>query len=313
MDGLRGYSSPYNLGHKNLQGFFEGTVHIQEKIDGSQFSFGAVAVAEDEVWLQIRSHHKPILDFANAGMFQKGVDVVVDLFQRGLLIDGWTYRCEYLSKPRHNTLRYDRVPHNHLMLFDIDKGDQDYIPPERLDATAEAMGIEAVQYLGFVEGKKPLDFWMKFLEYDSVLGGTKIEGVVLKNYSRFDERDNKVMMAKLVSEVFREKHTKDWKKKNPSQNAFVEDVIQMLATEARWAKARQHLAEAGELINAPQDIPLLMREINRDVFEECADEVKEMLFKHFWKKIARGLTRGMPEWYKRVLAEEFFNDTEITA
>lgn len=303
MTGIRGYSSPLNMGHKGLQGFFEGTVHISEKVDGSQFSFGVV-----DGELLIRSHNQQILDFENAGMFQEGINVAVDLFKRGLLGEGYTYRCEYLKKPRQNTLRYNRIPYNHLMLFDVDRGDQDYLAPDQLQAIAEMLGIEAVPYLGHVDNKMPLDFWKEFLELESVLGGTKIEGIVLKNYALFDERGNKVLMAKLVSEVFKEKHEKEWKKNNPSQNAFIEDIIQMLATEARWMKARQHLREDGVLIDAPQDIPLLFREVNRDVMEECADEVKEMLFKHFWKIIARGLTRGLPVWYKRVLAEEFFND-----
>jgi hypothetical protein len=37
---LRSYSSPFNLGHKALEDLFDGTVTVQEKIDGSQFSFG---------------------------------------------------------------------------------------------------------------------------------------------------------------------------------------------------------------------------------------------------------------------------------
>ena len=39
---IRSYSSPFNLGHKALAVLFSGSVTVQEKIDGSQFSFGIV-------------------------------------------------------------------------------------------------------------------------------------------------------------------------------------------------------------------------------------------------------------------------------
>ncbi len=54
-----------------------------------------------------------------------------------------------------------------------------------------------------------------------------------------------------------------------------------------------------------------MREIPTDVLKECEDEIKEKLFKHFWPKISRGVTRGIPEWYKDQLAKQAFEtDTE---
>jgi len=53
-----------------------------------------------------------------------------------------------------------------------------------------------------------------------------------------------------------------------------------------------------------------MQEVNRDVLEDCADEIKERLYKQFWGQISRGLTRGLPEWFKQLLAEEMLSDQE---
>lgn len=297
MNRLRGYSSPFSLGHKYLKGFWKGTIYASEKIDGSQFSFGLV-----EGELVCRSRRQQI-DLDDAGMFKLALATARDLADQKMLVEGVTYRGEYLSKPKHNTMAYDRVPRGNIILFDIDEGDQDYVLPGLVTASAEAMDIEAVPVLASYELKPELSAVTNLLETESVLGGGKIEGVVLKNYELFGQ-DKKVLMAKVVSEVFREKHSKSWKVRNPGQKDFVRTLTEGFATEARWMKAVQHLREAGELQDIPQDIPQVMREIVRDVEEDLREEVVDALYAHFWPQIRRGLTKGVAEWYKRLLAEE---------
>jgi len=294
MKNLRSYSSPFNLGHKALADLFDGKVIVQEKIDGSQFSFG---VRDGELFCRSRNQQ---IDFDDSGMFALAVATAKD--RQSMLEDGWTYRSEFLAKPKQNTLVYDRVPIGNVILFDIDAGDQDYLPPNQVSFTAEHIGLEYTPTWTHI-GKPSMDQLNLWLEQKSILGNATIEGLVFKNYSKYGP-DKKVLMGKYVSEKFREEHGKDWKQRNPGQNLFLANLVERYATEARWAKARQHLREAGELINAPQDIPLLLREANRDVLEECGDEIKEALFEHFWRQVSKGLTRGLPEWYKEQLAKE---------
>ncbi len=298
MSRLRGYSSPFNLGHKALKGFWHGNVYVTEKIDGSQFSFGLV-----EGELICRSRRQQV-DLDDPGMFKLAVATARDLMDQGMLVEGATYRGEFLSKPKHNTMAYDRVPRGNIILFDIDKGDQDYITPKIVAVNAASMDLEAVPRLATYYANKPeLKEVTALLETESVLGGGKIEGVVLKNYELFGP-DAKALMAKVVSETFREKHTKSWKVRNPSKGEFVDMLTKGFATEARWMKAVQHLRELGEIQGIPQDIPQVMREIVRDVEGELQDEIRDQLYDHFWPLIRRGLTRGSAEWYKRLLAEE---------
>jgi len=296
---LRSYSSPFNVGHKALEDFWTGEVYVQEKIDGSQFSFG---IRDGQ--LICRSRNQMIE--GDPGMFDLGVGYAQELFTAGKLTEGWTYRGEYLRKPRHNTLRYGRAPQNYIILFDIDKGDQDYILPTYLPEIAAQLGLEAVPLLGVLDARPPLEELKRYLNELSLLGEVKIEGIVLKNYKVYD-RGHKVLMAKLVADDFREKHTRSWAKQNPSQTALVDDIIQMFRTEARWTKARQHLREAGLLEGSPRDIPALMREVSEDIFREEKEEIAERLFKYFWKQISRGVTKGLPEWYKETLIEEAFD------
>lgn len=302
---LRGYSSPFNLGHKALQDFFEGTVHVQEKIDGSQISFGYVKAPMDsnddqEVWnLSIRSRRQEINQL-DPGMFALAVETIKELN----LVPGYTYRGEYLSKPKHNTLVYDFIPPHNIIIFDIDMGDQDYMLPAGLHNECERIGLTHVPYFATFHDKIPtMEKIEQWLEHKSCLGNVTVEGLVFKNYDRYGI-DKKVLMAKYVSPEFREKHDKSWGTRNPGQKAFIGMLIEKLATEARWAKARQHLQEQGEDMDKPQDIPLLMKEISSDIYEEEGEQIKEELFKHYWKEISRGVTKGMPEWFKKVLAEE---------
>jgi hypothetical protein len=292
MNKINSYSSPFNVGHKALENLFTGTVIVQEKVDGSQFSFG---VDDSGKWFA-RSKRVQLHEQDKYGMFDGAVATVVEIAE--LLTPGYTYRGEYLQKPKHNTLAYSRVPNGGIIVFDIDKGDQDYMMPEELIAECERIGLEHVPYLGQFDSKPKLDELKVLLDTDSVLGGHKIEGVVLKNYAQFGV-DKKTLM---------EKHSKDWKQRNPSRNDVILAIIEDYATEPRWRKAVNHLREEGKIELAPQDIPSLMKEINQDVLSDSEDEIRERLFKHFWKDISRGLTRGFPEWYKNYLVEEALDE-----
>jgi hypothetical protein len=141
-----------------------------------------------------------------------------------------------------------------------------------------------------------------------ILGGCKIEGVVIKNYNKFTD-DKKTMMAKYVSTEFQEKHQVSWRKANPTRTDILDDIIETYRTEARWRKAVQHLRERGELEETPRDIGALIREVKDDVKDECEEEIKDRLFGYFWKKdIERSLTHGLPEWYKEQLANKLFEE-----
>ena len=291
---MHGYTHILALTHKQLEGFWNGQpVLVQEKVDGSQVSFGR----DENGSLTVRSRNAQVAP-ESAGMFDRAVDTVVGL----PLHLGWTYRGEYLRSPKHNTLSYARVPKGHIILFDVDRGNQDYLSQNELREEAERLGLEVVPTVDHCTGMPTPELMARLLDRESILGGCQIEGIVFKNYSLFGE-DGKVLMGKVVREDFKEVHRADWKERNPGQNDFVDELAARYATEARWQKAVQHLAEAGELQNAPQDIPALLKEVIRDVQEECRAEIAEALFRYFWQKtISRAITRGLPEWYKGQLA-----------
>lgn len=299
MSSWHSYPKIYNIGHKAIEALFEGPVVVEEKIDGSQFSFG---VHDGE--LKTRSRGRNFHPDAADKMFQRGVETAKALAP--LLREGWTYRGEYLNKPKHNVLKYDRVPARNFILFDVEIGDSKFLSQEAKAEEASRLGLECVPsfYVGVVENFQQL---RELMDRESCLGGPKMEGIVVKNYNRF-ALDGHPLMGKFVSEKFKEIHKKEWGKANPSSGDILAELAMRYKTEARWQKAVQHLAEAGELTESPKDIGALIKELKRDFEAECVDDCKEILYKWAAGKVKQSLTRGFPEWYKEQLAKKAFSE-----
>jgi len=295
MDRIGSYPEVYAIGHAAIKDIFEDPVRVQEKVDGSQFS-----MALSEGVLHCRSKGQEVNIDAPDKMFSKAVELAKDL----PLHEGWVYRGEWLQKPKHNTLAYDRTPKWGFVIFDIQTGLEEYML--NTDAEVARLGLESVPefYVGKVESLEQLK---GFLDRDSFLGGTKIEGVVVKNYDRFT-KDKKAMLGKLVSERFKEIHGASWKERNPNSHDILTNLTTMYRTEARWEKAVQHLRDAGTLEGSPKDIGGLFKEVPQDIRKECEEEIKEALFARFWPLLSRSCTAGMAEWYKLKLAATAFEE-----
>ena len=292
-----GYGKVWHLGHAAIDKLLDGDVTVEEKVDGSQFAF----LRNLNGTLYCRLRRRQIDMDAPDDLFRLAVERAEDLN----LTPGWCYYCEYLLSPMHNALAYDRVPRNNLMVFDIDTGGQRLLAPDKRNLECDRIGLEYAPTLWMGRGDElTVDDLRQWLDTESFLGGPKIEGVVIKNRTKWAE-DGKFLKGKFVSEEFKEKHTA---KSGETKPAFILDAIrQEYRTEARWQKAIQHLAEAGMLFNEPKDIGPMIKLVQEDVLEECADEIMERLFRWAWPQISRHLTRGLPEWYKQRLAERQFN------
>ena len=299
MSGLGSYPKIYNLGHAAIVDLFQGDVVVEEKVDGSQFSFGVV---DGELFC--RSKGVQLVIEAPQQMFARAVETAQAL--KPLLRDGWIYRGEYLQKPKHNALAYDRTPEKHVVIFDINPGVEHYLSSGDKAAEAARLGLEVVPmvFAGRVESADQL---LTMLDRTSFLGGAKIEGLVVKNYARFGA-DGKALMGKHVTEAFKEVHKRDWKKDHKTGKDVVALLGDQYRSKARWQKAIQHLAERGELTNSPKDIGPLIKEVQRDIGEECEAEIKDTLYAWAIKDVRRRAAHGLPEWYKEQLVERQFTD-----
>lgn len=316
MSSWHSYPSIYNLGHRAVRDLLSFPHIVQEKIDGSQFSFGLFeqdGPDGTERTLRVRSKGAEMIVDAPEKMFAKAVDTVKALQPK--LKVGWTYRAEYLMKPKHNTLIYDRAPAMHLILFDVNTGQEQWLSYEQLVDEGARLGLEVVPCLN----QAPHRYFGVTLEWlrdtldktTSVLGGQLIEGVVIKPMVELYGPDKKTLMGKFVSERFKEAHKHAWKETSPTSGDILDRLAKTYTTEARWMKAVQHLREAGLLEGSPRDIGKLIIEIQKDLGKEEKEQIQRDLWKWAWPHLQRRVTAGMPGWYKNELLRAQFEEDHL--
>ena len=333
MSSWHSYPSIYNLGHRAVRNLLTVPHYIEEKVDGSQFSFGLIEVRQDPMqqlaegrepeWeLVVRSKGAVMLADAPEKMFSKAVATAKRLASPEALAagvglhPGWTYRAEYLAKPNHNTLRYDRVPTGNLILFDVSTGDNEWLDPIAKAQEAARIGLECVSTLWqwephYARPLTRLEDLRDILDHtQSVLGGQLIEGVVVKPLVELYGPDKKTLMGKFVSERFKEAHKHAWKVTSPNSGDILDRLAQTYTVEARWMKAVQHLREAGQLTDSPKDIGLLIPEVAKDLGMEEKADIQRVLWKWAWPHLQRAVTKGLPEWYKNELLRKQFETEE---
>lgn len=296
----------FQLGDLRCKNIFDHEIEVTEKIDGSQFSFGLI---EGELQYRSKGSTNELVDL---GMFGPIVEFVRQLCVEGKLTPDTTFHGEYLKSPTHNTLSYDQVPKNNFALF----GARDMLTGfplayERLVEYADRFNCDIVPLLfkGIMTHADVELKLMPLLFKMSYLGGPNMEGFVVKNYhiqSEYGGKEMPLLAGKYVSEAFKEKHSA-----NPEyigQSMKLVRIGEQLKTPARWIKAVHALRDEGVLTHSVKDIGPLMKYVNNDLIDEEKDWIKEQLWVAFNKDVRKFAHGGLPEWYKRYLVEDNFND-----
>lgn len=295
---LGNYPKIWNLGHKEVSDIWNYEVHVEEKIDGSQFSFGVDSGGQ----LFMKTHHCDVTNDKPFGLFE-GV-MTWCAANKDKMRPGWTYRGEVIAKPKHNHLAYERVPAGNIVIFDIDRGMEDFLGYIDKQQEALRLGLETVPYMFYGTVNNP-ETVRSFLDRKPLLGGKMIEGIVIKAYGHYGE-DKKTLMAKLVSEKYKEVAKEEGNTMKPAKASIIEGLVAMYKTEARWRKAFQTLRDNNVLKLAPSDIPALRNEVMRDIEVECGDAIKNALYMSFKNDVLRGSVNGLPEWWKQTLVDMSF-------
>ena len=305
MNCVRKFPKIFAIGHRTLARLFDGPVEITEKVDGSAFSFGKI-----EGYVSCRSKNKQLFPEHPDAMFQEAVKQVERIAD--LIPDNTTFWGEYLKKPKHNVLAYDRTPKNHIMLFGMechDDPDWTYSYAELCWwATKFGLDVAKVIYIGQINSHEQLQ---ELLKQESYLGGPKIEGIVAKAWDKsalIGDQYIWPLAGKYVAEKFKEKMGQ---RKFGNKGKW-EDYKQSFRTEARWQKAIIHKIEDGSLLYEPKDIGPLLKELNQDLIREHKDEIMEFLWKHHGKEVCRTVTAGFPEYYKEWLMKRNFDNEKGT-
>lgn len=297
---IKSFPKVFAIGTDYISSIFEGIVEITEKIDGSQFVFGKL----DDV-LYLRSKGQQIFPENPDKMFKEAVNYICSIEEK--IPNNTVFYCEYLKKPKHNILNYSSIPRNHLILFGVADKTEKFYSYDALCKYAEMLDIDIVPriYIGKINNAEEI---IKLLDRESILGGTNIEGIVVKNYNQpflLGGQPIPLMAGKYVSEKFKETHRKNWGKEFTGKGKW-EVFKDSFRTNARWEKAIQHLQEKNELENSPRDIGKLILEIKNDITEEEKENIKEFLWKEFGEEVLRYSTKGFPEFYKEKLLKSNF-------
>ena len=297
---IASYGKVYNLGHRATQKIFAYPVQVQEKIDGSQFSWGVF-----DGKLHFRSR-KTELHLGEGG---KNFSNSMEHIKAGehLLVPGWTYRGEALRAAKHNTLTYGRAPNGHIALFEIDMGDQSFANYSTLLYEADKLGLDVVPQL--VTGLMNYDDIKGLIGTKSFLGGCDIEGVVIKTLNTDEQTytpDGKAIMAKLVSAEFRERHKIQWGESKPPKSDVITRIAAAVGTDTRYRKGLEKLRDGwvDEKCNipsyrgGPEDIGPLMKVVREDIMEEEADFIKDELYKYYLGEVLKVAAHRIPSWRK---------------
>lgn len=287
-----------HLGDKQLSSLFDGPVQITEKVDGSQLGFGKV---DGELFVRSKGKEQD-LDAPDM-MFEKAVEYIKSIADR--IPDNMTFYGEYLNKPKHNTLAYDRTPKNFIALFGVyDSVTREHFGIKECKEWAEVFEVDTVPLL--FEGEANAEGVLEMVnDTVSYLGGSKIEGVVVKRYTPWmfmGSIPQTVMSGKYVTEAFKEVHIKNWKKENTGKGKL-EVAMSQYKSQARWNKAIQHLRDDGRLTGTPKDIGGLIKEVREDIINEEKENIKDQLWEIYKNDFLQVATNGLPQWYKEELVK----------
>lgn len=266
--------------------------YVQEKFDGSQFTFGYI---EGKYYARSRGQQIDV-EHPNA-LFLPAIEHTRALCESGQLRPGLLYRGEAICRPKHNTLKYDRAPAGGFILFDV----QDALTNEFWEPAghcqwpleyAHTVGGTVLEPLVFLTRSAIIDWASERAQMQSQLGGA-VEGFVFKEYSASPER----AIVKVVRDEFKELHKSNEEYIRTGPRNGLDKVLAKLGGPARYTKALSHLRERGECANAMQDMPKLMQELHTDLEADNA-EIRDLLWDVFGKEIKRQLGGGLALWYK---------------
>jgi len=297
-----------HIGDRHISSLFDTWIEITEKIDGSQLGFGKV---DGQLFVRSKGKEQDLDD--PDMMFSKAVEYIKTIEDK--IPDNMTFYGEWLQKPKHNTLAYDKVPKNGIALFGAyDSVARVHYGMQQIQDWAIKFDVDSVPLI--FAGTCSPEFVLGLVkERVSYLGGQKIEGVVVKAYKNWmfmETLPQSVMSGKYVTEEFKEVHHKNWKAENTGKGKLA-TAISQYKSQARWNKAIQHLRDDGTLTGTPKDIGPLIKEVRADIETEEKENIKDQLWEIYKNEFLGSSTDGLPQYYKEQLVKGEINDQLGTA
>ncbi|QBZ81684.1 hypothetical protein pclt_cds_1101 [Pandoravirus celtis] len=285
-------------GARNYQWF------IEEKIDGSQLSFQRQG---DTVEFRNRSKVVPVDVALDRVCYANAAQAILRLATQ--LDPAYTYHGEAVCKRRHNVVAYLGTPLKFWICYGIYDGER-HLDRPAMEAECARLGLACVQVLYANTDPLALDPTPKVLEIveqieagqiESCLGGTVVEGVVVKHNAAWHARPKayKHIQFKHVTAAFKECHGE---RRPPLPNHDAESVMAYLAqlgsnfaVPAVYQKALQHIRE-DPTKRESISMAVVQREVERDIRKEHGQDIAEALLEAFLPVIVQYATAKVPQW-----------------
>lgn len=275
--------------------------YIQEKIDGSQMSFGFVG---------------DTLSFFNKGkiiksgnkIFNKAMMMISEIQNK--LDSTLIYHCEVVQKKKHSTVLYNRTPEYYIILYDLQEKSEGgrFFSYKKLIKEAERVGLECTQVLYDNKIEKsdesPISIGSKLISeiengnIQSCLGGTP-EGIVIKHNNFYDENLKRTLPLKykMVTSKFREEI--GLKQKKQISDNFLENLGLNYNVVARFRKAVYRLRDSETLSeNKTENLDKLIAELDCDFDKEYENIIKSYLWCEYRDGIIKSSRTDFVSWYK---------------
>lgn len=285
---------------------------IQEKLDGSQMSF---AFINDN--LVFFNRGREINQEAPDDVFHKAIGMLKCHLAKIAktnpdLLKNRIFHGEVIGKLRHNKIVYERTPRFYFVLFDIyDEETASWLPHTKLAEIGQSLELEIIQLYWFGDVTsdenslqkiaKDIVARMETGEFRSMLGGIP-EGIVVKNPKFHNIAKNKDSATKIkhVRTQFKELHHLKSAPlvALPDANAIFDRIMACFPKEPRWAKSIQRLRDQSRLFpETEKNVPMLLRDIKRDLKEECSDIFMEYVRLELLPFFLEKFTVGFEEYY----------------
>lgn len=260
-------------------------VVIQEKIDGSQFSF----MKEEDGKLHFRSKGAVLTAEKDNG-FGPAIAHLSQPHIAKNIQSGYIYRAEFMRGQRQNKLSYATVPHGHLVLFEAEQIDDFGLGSAWVRHAAAQLGLYAAKVFWEGFANEIPDDLDQFLGVESMLGGCNAEGIVVKALD-VKNKAGEFPRYKLVTKQFKEVRAS---KETADVGAVVDYLFKQYCPEPRLDKALQRARDNGvELVEA--NYGLLAKDIGADLDDECLEAAIAYFKSAIWKKVKSRATRALFE------------------
>lgn len=261
--GFYKYRKVQRLGKEETDGILEGTVHIQEKVDGANTS---IWLDENKV-IKMGSRTRTLgeEEFNGFVPYVKGHNGIIELLAYH---PEWRLYGEWLVR---HTIAYKETAYKKWYMFDIfDSEKMQFLSSPEVNKVAEEYGIETVPYLGVFEN--PTIDQLKEL-MDKSAFGDRGEGIVMKNMD-FVSKFGDLEYAKLVTESFKEDNGVTFGGNNKYSDSYWEMyVVNKYMTLARIQKIMAKIQPEVNRRLDMQHVPRIMGTAYHDMITEEAWEI----------------------------------------